>query len=92
MNRRMNVSGLLNIQSTTTFFPNKKAKGMKCRDEQDGKVAGNLGSLHSPSPPGMILTLPGLSGQAWSCAVNSCERLTPSAAGQMQGTIGLFCL
>lgn len=68
MSRRINVSGLLNIQSTTVFFPKNKAKGMKCKDEQDGKAVGKLGNL---PPPGETLTLPGLSGQAWSYAINS---------------------
>lgn len=35
---------------------------MKRKDEQDGKAVGNLGKT---------LTLPGLSGQAWNCAINS---------------------
>lgn len=58
----MNISSLLNIQLTTVFFPKNKAKGMKRKDEQDGKAVGNLGKT---------LTLPGLSGQAWNCAINS---------------------
>lgn len=44
----MNISGLLNIQSTTVFFPKDKAERMKHRDEQDGNAAENVGSLLQP--------------------------------------------
>lgn len=68
----MSISGLLNIQSTTVFFPKDKAERMKHRDEQDGNAAENVGSLlQAHVSPGVTLTPRGLSEQAWSNAQNS---------------------
>lgn len=62
MSRRTNISGLLNIQPTTVFFPKKKAKGMKCKEMSRMEKLQEIQAI-SPdptSPPGTALTLPGL--------------------------------